>query len=160
MHLIGNLYLQQNEYADALAHYQKAMIANVPDFNELDEYANPTGESYYNADVLLNSLLLKARALETRHLGKTLKGRDLSEALTALENCDHLIERIRRLRVNKRDKIALGVTAAEVYEDAIRISLMLSDITFKKSTTGKKAFLFFRAEQGRRVTGYHFRYRC
>ncbi|MDX2302561.1 MAG: CHAT domain-containing tetratricopeptide repeat protein [Microscillaceae bacterium] len=140
--LIGRTLLKRGDYRDALENFQQALMANVSSFDQADYYLNPDISSYYNADILLSSLHLKAQALENVYLNKTLKLKDIQTALSCLESCDLLIEKIRILRHNKNDKIRLGEIAAEVYEDAIRISLNLSEMTLKSKFYQEKAFYF------------------
>jgi CHAT domain-containing protein len=140
--LIGNIYRQQQKFSAALRNYQQAIIANVPNFDSNEIYENPDGASFYNVDILLGSLLNKAQTLEEQHFGKTLKFKDLEYSLATLELCDKLIENIRRLRVNKSDKIALGVIASEVYEYGIRACLAMRDVTLRPNYYEERAFYF------------------
>ena len=140
--LIGSVYIKQNKYRKAIDNYQNALIANVPDFNNTDVATNPGTEQYYNADLLMNSLLLKAQAFETRHFGKSLRFKDLKIALQTLEQCDELLEKIRRLRTNQNDKIALGKIGSEIYEDGIRTSMAMSEVSLNKKFYYQKAFYF------------------
>lgn len=144
---IANIYAAQKKYSKALDNYQQAIQANSPTFEAKDIYQNPRLENYYNADILLNTLVFKARSLEALHREKSLKRQDLESALSTLELCDQLIRRIRRLRINKSDKIKLGQTAKEVYEDAIRICITLAEGTLKTQYFLEKAFYF--AEQSK-----------
>jgi CHAT domain-containing protein/Tfp pilus assembly protein PilF len=139
---IGVIYLRQNQYNQALEYYQKAICANIPAYCSADIYTNPAMKEYYNARILLNSLLIKAQGLEARHFAKSLKLKDLSFALQTLETCDQLIEQIRQVNTNQSDKIALGILAAEVYEDGIRVCLAISEVVLNKKTYTEKAFYF------------------
>jgi CHAT domain-containing protein len=130
--LIGLAYQKEKKYSLALENFQKALCANVPDFNSKNILKNPSGKEYYNSNLLLVSLMLKAEALEVQYFAKTIKLRELEMAANTLLLCDTLIERIRQSRVNKSDKIALGNIAAEVYEDGIRMNLALADLRGKK----------------------------
>jgi CHAT domain-containing protein/Flp pilus assembly protein TadD len=130
LNLIGNEKLAQKKYEEALQHYQKAIIANLPDFNAEDIEINPTRFNFYNGMQLLNSLLYKAQAFETRHLTKTLKIKDLVLALSSLQTCDTLIDKIRQQTTYESDKIALGAVANEIYASGVRVSHMLSDVSF------------------------------
>ncbi|MDH4057796.1 MAG: CHAT domain-containing protein, partial [Cyclobacteriaceae bacterium] len=129
--LIGNILTAQHKYDEALSHYQQALISNVTDFNSADLFTNPTGRNFYNGNVLLYSLMYKAQALESRHFGKTLKQSDLDFGLKTLQACDSLIDRLRQQSTNESDKIALGSIANEVYADGVRISFILSDVSFR-----------------------------
>lgn len=140
--LIGSIYIKQNKYKKAIANYQSALIANVPGFDNPNAEINPGTEQYYNADLLMNSLLLKAQAFETRYFGKSLRFKDLKIALQTLEQCDELLEKIRRLRTNQNDKIALGKIGSEIYEDGIRTSMAMSEVSLNKKYYYQKAFYF------------------
>ncbi len=142
LNLIGNLSVETGDYEQALSFYQKALQANTPDFAQEDIYKNPDINNYYNAEVLLNSLLLKAQALEASYTNQSLKRKELTLALETLTKADQLIAKIRQLRPNKEDKIALGAIASEVYEDAIRICLALEEVSLNKNFFAEKAFYF------------------
>lgn len=129
LNLIGNESLAQKKYDEALASYQKALIANLPSFNNESIEINPTEFNYYNGTQLLYSLMYKAQGLEARHLGKTLKLTDLQLAISTLQSCDSLIDKMRQQTTYESDKISLGVVANEIYADGVRISHMLSDVS-------------------------------
>ena len=139
---LGNIYANQNKYTLALENYQKALCANHSDFNSAALEDNPTIKKYYNSNILLVSLLSKARTLEARYSGKTLKRQDLVIGLNTLFLCDSLIGHMRQLRTNKNDKIELGNLASGVYEDAIRICMTLADVSVDKNPFREKAFYF------------------
>jgi CHAT domain-containing protein/Tfp pilus assembly protein PilF len=140
--LIGAIYEKEKKYDLAIANFQNALCSNISDFNTTNININPSINNYYNSDLLLTSLLLKSRTLESRHYDKTLKLGDLELALKTLELCDSLISRIRQFRTSKNDKISLGRTAAEIYEDAVSIAVELSQLTLKKNYYSAKAFAF------------------
>lgn len=132
----------QQQYDLALQNIQQALIANIPSFSKSDVGANPPTNEYYNPTVLLFSFMLKAQALEGRHFGKTLRLSDLTRALENLSLCDSLIDDIRHHSSNESDKIALGSLAADVYEDGVRISTALADITASPKKYFERAFYF------------------
>lgn len=139
---IGTILESQKKYDAALESFQLAICANTPDFNDKSLYVNPSLTNYYNGDVLLVSLLLKARTLESRHYAKTLKVNDLKYSLKTFEVCDSLLDKIRQIRTSKNDKIELGRIGSEVYEDAISVAISLSELTLKKNHYLRKAFYF------------------
>lgn len=139
---IGNVKAKSNDYEDAIEKYQNAIIANVADFNEQDIYKVPVLKNFYNADILLFSILQKAQALESNYFTKTLKYRDLNAAYNNILVCDSLIDNIRQHKTNEADKIALGLIATEVYEDGIRLSLSLSELNKNKQRFLDMAFYF------------------
>ncbi len=132
----------QKEYKEALNYYQKSLIANSFTFNNKDIYSNPNSTDFIHADLMLNTLLLKAQALEEKHVNKDLKVKDLNYALKTLQYADTLSENIRHRRTNKKDKVELGKITNDIYEQAVHLCLMLSEITLKKKHYLTQAFTF------------------
>lgn len=141
-YLMAEAYQNKEEYELAVEHFQKAIYANLLDQSYESVYELPEIRDYFNADILLSSLQGKAIALEEWHYNKTLNTKDLTGAVATYEKCDELISVIRQLRQNESDKIRLGQTAKEVYESGIRISLTLSEQTFRRKHYREKAFQF------------------
>jgi CHAT domain-containing protein/uncharacterized protein HemY len=141
--LIGNLYQSEDKFDDALKSYQNALIANVIDFNSEDVETNPSGTNFYNGNQLLYSMMYKAQTFEARHLGKTLRLGDLVTGLETLKQCDQLIDRIRQQTSNESDKITLGAIANEVYADGVRISFLLSDVSFRNKKYYREQSFYF-----------------
>ncbi len=139
---IGVLKLSQNLYDEALNQFQEALCANSPVFNDRNTARNPAVTDYYGANVLLYSLRLKAEAFEARHYGKTLKPEELRMSLTCLHACDSLIDDIRYHSSDENDKLNLGSSANEVYEDGVRIAEALSQMTFEVRRYQEEAFYF------------------
>jgi CHAT domain-containing protein/lipopolysaccharide biosynthesis regulator YciM len=148
LNLIGNEKLAQKKYEEATQYYQKAIMANLLDFNSEDINVNPTNFNFYNGTQLLRSLLYKAQALEALHLGKTLKISDLNLALTTLQTCDTLVDKIRQQTTYESDKIALGAVANDIYASGVRVSHMLSDVSFS-NRTGYRELCFYFAEKSK-----------
>ncbi len=138
----GYIKLDDNQYEAALNDFQNAICANSPSFHDLVISKNPSVKSFYNGQVLLHSLRLKAKALESLHYGKTLKLQDLKFALATLLSCDSLIDNIRHNSSNENDKIELGSLANEVYEDGVRIAHSISELTPKPKPFRETAFYF------------------
>lgn len=139
---IGSLQTGDNLYNEAIQSFQDALCANSPSFSLKDITKNPRVNEYYNGKVLLYSLRLKAEALESRHFGKTLRFDDLALALNCLKACDTLIDDIRYHSSDENDKIELGVSANEVYEDGVRIAQTMSEMTIQSSRYRQTAFYF------------------
>ena len=140
---IGNIKDQQNEYKEAILNYHHAIIANTNGYETDDIYSVPKiNSNYYNGDLLLLSLQQKAEAFERLHFGKSLRLNDLKVAISHIEICDKLIDELRQHKTNEADKITLGNMASEVYEDGIRISLSVADVSWKKKQFYEKAFYF------------------
>ncbi len=139
---IGIVFSSQNKFKQSLESFQNAICANVSNFNSKDLDINPIIGNYYNANILLYSLLMKARTLESRYTLKTLNPSDLKLSVSTFYSCDTLIERIRKVQTNKNDKIELGKLASGVYEDAIRVCMSLREGAAKKKIYNEKAFYF------------------
>ncbi len=139
---IGILKLEETKYDDALENFQSALIANAPRFNEKDITRNPKVSEYYRGKVLLYSLRLKAQALESKHFGKTLRLEELTRSLSCLYSCDSLIDDIRYHSSDENDKLELGSSANEVYEDGVRVAHAMSEMTIKYKQYQYAAFYF------------------
>ncbi len=139
---LGSIYLGQANYDDAITNFQRALIANSPSFASEDVRTNPTGTEFYNPSVLVYSLNLKAQALEEKYIGKTLRLEDLKMALNCLYLSDSLIDEIRHQSADENDKLSLGSRAAEVYEDGVRIAMIISENVLRPQAYLEKAFYF------------------
>ena len=139
---VGNVRLSENEFDEALGYFQRALQANVSDFNSGDLNLNPRLDNFYNGITLLYSLMNKARALEARYYGETIKINDLELAVTTLQVCDTLIDRLRQHITNESDKISLGVIASEVYANGVRMAFETGVVAFKKKPWNALSFFF------------------
>ena len=139
---IGMLNLGDNKYDAALNNFQEALVANAPLFNSKEIRLNPSAKDFYNGKVLLYSLRQKALALEGKHFGKTLKFEELKLALASLQTCDSLIDEIRYHSTDENDKLELGASANEVYEDGVRIAQAMSEMTLDARPYQESAFYF------------------
>lgn len=139
---LGILASDDGNYDGALNHFQQALVANSPTFSSTRIDTNPRITTYYNAKVLLYSLRLKAEALESRHLNKTLRLTDLTLSLSTLQSCDSLIENIRFGSTNEADKLELGASAADVYESGVRVAQAVSEMTLRSRPYEEMAFFF------------------
>ena len=145
---IGNVYLHKGDYKNALKYFQDALCSNVMDFQEKDIYINPVIKNYYNPNLLLITLLLKAQTLNALHHEKTLKIKDLECALNTLSSCDSLIVKLRQSRTSIKDKIELGKQSSAVYENAIITAIELSKITLRKTHYEELAFYYSEKNKG------------
>jgi CHAT domain-containing protein len=136
------LLRQTMNYDESLTYFQLALVANAPAFSSADVAANPRTTDYYNAKVMLYSLRLKAETLESRYLGKTLKLSDMKLALATLQTCDTLIDNIRFNSTNESDKLEIGASANDVYENGVRIAQAISEVTLQTAAYEKIAFYF------------------
>src|SRR5436190_315708 len=142
LNLMGILNLNENRFDTALTDFQSAIRANSIGFDNADVAKNPRVNQYYNGKVLLYSLRQKALALEARHYGKTLKFDELRIALSTLHSCDTLIDDLRYRSSDENDKIEVGSSANDVYEDGVRISHAMSEMTIDFNRYRQDAFYF------------------
>lgn len=140
--LIGSIYLSKNKYQQAVEHFQASIYSNLFSQEPKTIYDQPELTNFYNADILLSSLMSKASTMEALHYEKTLKPRDLIGSLETYTTCDELITQIRQLRLSEADKLKLGITSSEVYDNGIRIAIELSKRTWNKKKYLNKAFEF------------------
>lgn len=141
--LLGNEKIAQKKFDEGLAHYQAALIANIPDFTNMDVLITPETNEFYNGRQLLYTLMYKARGLEKKYFGKTLKQSELALASVTLQTCDSLIDLLRQGATNESDKITLGAVANEVYADGVRIAYILSDVSFRNRKTYRELSFYF-----------------
>ncbi|HZX75338.1 MAG TPA: tetratricopeptide repeat protein, partial [Cyclobacteriaceae bacterium] len=139
---LGILRLRRDRYDSALSNFQEALMANTTSFTSTNITSNPIVNQFYNGNVLLYSLRLKAQALESKYNGETLKLTDLKLALATLHACDTLIDVLRQQSQNENDKLALSSLASDVYEDGVRIAASLSTITIDYKVFRLEAFYF------------------
>jgi CHAT domain-containing protein/Tfp pilus assembly protein PilF len=139
---LGNIELAAGNFDQGLDYYQQAIVANIPDFDNTDRNVNPPVNNYYNGNVLLYSLLLKAQGFEKRYFGKSLKLDDLINGLKTLQVCDLLIDKLRQQSTNESDKIGLGVIANEVYADGVRIANEIAENSIRQQPYLNLAFYF------------------
>ncbi|NOT76547.1 MAG: CHAT domain-containing protein [Cyclobacteriaceae bacterium] len=139
---IGLLKYNEAKYDEALQSFQDALCANIPNFNNRSIAVNPRINNYYRGKILLYSLRLKAQALEAKHFGKTLRLTELTSALSCLYSCDSLIDDIRFHSSDENDKIELGSSANEVYEDGVRVAHAMSEMTINFKQYEQAAFYF------------------
>ncbi len=142
LNLLGNVVNKAGEFEEALKYYQEALIANSDIFSSSDLEQNAPIESYYNSNTMLNSLFFKAQALEDYHFNFSLDFKDLKLSLSTLYVCDSLIDNMRKTATNKADKLAIGALSSQVYENGVRISYAMADLSFKKEEYFEHAFYF------------------
>jgi CHAT domain-containing protein/Tfp pilus assembly protein PilF len=143
---IGDIYRTLNQYDKSLSYYQKSISANIKSFkpDTTDLYTNPKIETCYDIIKLLNSLEGKARALDELYLEQQDK-KIIEASYDTYILCDSVISIARSTVEKKADKITLGNSTKNIYENAVILAKTLSDITFDKNKSEeyiKKAFYF------------------
>ncbi|MEQ8926123.1 MAG: CHAT domain-containing tetratricopeptide repeat protein, partial [Fulvivirga sp.] len=142
LNLIGNIKNIKGEFEEAINLYQQALIANTKGFNSTDIEKNPNVNYYLSSNTLLNSLFYKSKAFADLHFNKTLKFSDLKLSLSTLQSCDTLVDKIRQVRTNEADKIALGQLASSVYETGVELCKAMGDVVVKKDEYYALSFYF------------------
>lgn len=140
--LLGELNFAQEKWKNAISNYDLAIYSNLSDQEAGSRKKLPILEGYFNVDILLQSLIAKARSYENLHVDKTLQPVHLQVALNTFSQCDTLIGQIRQLRLNDNDKLRLAQQAKDVYDNAIKISLILANQPFKQKKYHELAFSF------------------
>lgn len=139
---LSRAYLARGDFDESLEYCQKAIYANLFDQELQPIYTNPALNNYYNADILLSSLQQKAESFKELHYNKTLKRRDLIASLNSLELAHNLVSRIRKIRLNEKDKLSLSEKASEIYQSGVELCYDISEVTINKKIYLEKAFDF------------------
>ena len=137
----SSIAMLENDLKVAAFYVEKALKSNLSDYSPSEPYPLPKWQQNLNPDLLLFSLLIKARVYEKIYFTQSLKLKDLKYALALSYISDSIVNHIREFRVNRKDKIKLGQVSNELYEDAIRYCAQLVEITGKKRFW-KDAFFF------------------
>lgn len=140
--IIGTLFERQGNYKSALESYQSAILANTKTFSSKDINKNPPTNDAYKPQLLLNSIFLKAEALETKFSSKTLKISDLDKSIECFEICDTLIQKVRQNSINQQDKLQISALADQIYESAISVCMQGKEGAISKQIYKEKAFYF------------------
>ena len=122
---IAKTYLDQLHYDSALYHYQQSILANIPSLNNTSENIGFEIGNCQNAYELLTALHGKASTFEARYQHYR-QPRDLLAALHHYQVCDSLIATMQHQYLKHGDRVAFGKTAKQVYEGAVRVSLLLA----------------------------------
>ena len=145
---IGNIDLKLGKTDDAIHNYSLAIESNHDSFNsKTDSLPEPSG--YYDQNVFVNSLLLRASAYTIKYT-QSANIADLTFAFNHYQLCDNIITMMRHSALTKNDKLELGKIASKCYEGAMEVCMQL---LYQKLSAGKKryyqeqAFLF--AEKGK-----------
>lgn len=135
---IAKVYATQKEFASSLAHYDQSIVANTK-LNKKNK-ATFTPDHYLNLDVLLTSLLGKAKTY-TALYKKSNDVNDLNDAIYTYQKADALIHTIRETYTNYQDKVRFAQKAAAVYQGAIAAQLLVYD-TKKEQPSLEQAFYY------------------
>ena len=140
--LLGEFYSATGKWKASIDEYEQAIYANLFDQERGKKTDLPKLEGYYNVDIMLQALVAKAKSYEGLHVDKSLQPAHLNIALNTYAQCDTLIGAIRQLRTNDADKLRLAQQAKDVYDNAIRISMILTNQPFAKKKYEELAYNF------------------
>lgn len=139
---IGQVQQEEGLFSEALSSFQHAIYANLREQSFQKHPALPEIKNYLNADYLLAALVAKAKVLEALHFEKTLRARELKHAIYTYQQADTLVSNIRALRESESDKIRLGEVANLIYENGIKLSLVLAELPMFYNGYEEVAFNF------------------
>ncbi|MCD4792502.1 MAG: CHAT domain-containing protein [Bacteroidales bacterium] len=144
---IGSICLKENNFNKSLYYYQKSLAANIKDFNpdSTDYYSNPFIRNYFDINNLLISLNGKADALYRLFISEPDNTENLKLSYENYILCDSAIIIARKKIVKKTDKILLGNRSRLIYDNAVTVTIELSEISSNEKQRNdyyKKAFYF------------------
>ncbi|WP_320020271.1 CHAT domain-containing tetratricopeptide repeat protein [Labilibaculum manganireducens] len=136
----GDYYSKRNDHLNALQYYQKALIAEVDNFNNSTVYINPTMNELDPQLSILEILKPKANTLHELY-SKTNSISDLDFSLQTYDLCLDIIDKIRIAYQDEESKFALSKNEKETYNQAIEIAVKLYQLT-KDVKYKEKAFIY------------------
>ncbi|MDZ7333466.1 MAG: CHAT domain-containing protein [candidate division KSB1 bacterium] len=139
--LFGELYLEDNNFQQALRHSQQAIIALTPDFSDTNIYSNPPLAALRLEEQAIFALNLKANALQRYYSAVSSDLNDLEMAFQTYQLTSDLINRVRHRYQAEGSKIFLEEKTSKIFAAAIRTALQLYDLT-QNCDNREKAFLF------------------
>ncbi|WP_271765169.1 CHAT domain-containing protein [Aquimarina algiphila] len=157
----ARIYEMNKEYSMAIEEYHNAIIAGAKSFKDASLQKLPSLDDYFNSYTMLSAVYGKAKSLKLRAENNKID-KDFEQSLTSFLYCDSLIDKIRNSYMLTTDKVALEKTTVNVYQDAVKVALLLYAKT-KDEKYAKKAFYFSEKnrarlldEQLRKIKAKHF----
>jgi CHAT domain-containing protein len=130
---LSEAYQRKEDYDSAFVMIQKAIISCVVDFNDVSVDQNPKLENIITEKDLLHSLKIKAKIFLKIVLNNNLTDFDkidnLIKSLIVSDISDKLIDRMMRGYKNIGSKYSLGESSNSIYEQGIKASLSLFNLT-------------------------------
>lgn len=136
----GDYFSKRNDHLNALKYYQKALIAEVDNFNNSTVYINPTMDELDPQLSILDILKPKANTLQELY-SKTNSISDLDYSLQTYDLCLDIIDKIRIAYQDEESKFALSKNEKDTYTEAIEIAVELYQLT-KDVKYKEKAFRY------------------
>lgn len=136
----GDFYDKKGNHLNALQYYQKALIAELDNFNNNTVYVNPSMEEIDPQLPLVE--ILKAKALTFYKLyDKTKSIGDLDYSISTYDLCFDIIDKIRIAYQDEESKFALSQNEKATYNEAIEVAVKLYQLT-KDEKYKKMAFRY------------------
>jgi tetratricopeptide (TPR) repeat protein len=142
---IGLIYSDRGDYYSSLKNYQYAIQCLSPTFSDSSYFANPTIDNTIYDARLVDMLISKSESFQRLY---TVNGNPkyLNSSFETIELASDLIDKVRRGYGSDQSKLLLAERSYQLYENAIKLSLALHELT-GDSTFLHEAFLF--AEKAR-----------
>lgn len=147
---IGNWYLTQNDYNQALEYYQKAIIAIVKNFTDDSFLKNPEEKLLSPDRYLINALNGKADALLAKGTAENTDVEIIKLSLETYKLSAKVVDRLRSSYQNEESKLLISEDERITYLNTVKIATMLYKVTgqsdflkeaFRYSDKGKSAIL-------------------
>ncbi len=124
---IGNYYYMRDETMKSLDFYQKAIIAIVRDFNNIDIYSTPDIKDIEADMYLVNALNGKAQALAVLG-GKT----NLTQSLNTYKLSVKVIDNLRSTYQDEESKLMVSDQAKYTFQKTVEVATQLFRVTKDK----------------------------
>jgi CHAT domain-containing protein/Tfp pilus assembly protein PilF len=125
----GQLFLVQHQNHKAIEYFQKAIIANVQDFNNVDIFVNPELENILSKTYLLSILEEKANAFHELFNEKPDSLLFLETALKTGELAIQLLDKIRMDYKSEGSKLFLNKEFASIFKSTLNYAIELYQIS-------------------------------
>jgi CHAT domain-containing protein len=139
---MGMLYQTQKKWKESLYCFQKAITANISDFNDTAcFFSNPASFEYYSGKELMVSLTNKAIALSQFYY-QCDSAEYAKSALATFMLCDSLIDNLRFSFLTASDRILLGKQTSIVYGEAVNLCYRLWSADSSDQSLFEKALYY------------------
>ena len=127
-HILGKIYMREEEYDSALFYFQEALILLVPGFNNSDIFSNPNNSG--NIDILyLYDLLYGKADILRKYYFKTDNIKFLVHALNIYQIIDEINDEARNSKMAESSLLAINEYFQREYEKGIDCAYELFDVT-------------------------------
>ncbi|GGB78991.1 hypothetical protein GCM10011325_03160 [Dyadobacter sediminis] len=126
---LADISYQTSRFDHALANYQLALIAAVPEFIQTEISAVPTVAMIGARYELIDILGSKGKALIQNYLKNSHNQADLILSLSCFRTADSLIQKYAESYGSESSRLSLAQESHAIYEQALACTLLLSDAT-------------------------------